>query len=550
MPQIFDVRQFGAAGDGIADDARALNAALQAVPSRGGVLYFPAGVYRTTQGLRLVERSNVTVTGEGAGSVIKIAGPEAPFGVELGGACRNLVIRQLGVIGAATASSVQTGIGTATNSNFSGTGVWIVDCEVAQVNRGIYLEASPWGAYSDIWISRNRIHDIVGTDSGRGYGIANGGGYDVQITGNHLANCQRHSIYQAAGGRAMIGHNLIRDHRHGIATGGMWPALVVARSSDVVVAGNLFIGCQDGALSIEPHDTDPTVPSRNIAVIGNVFRDSGRQDLILGNQNPAGSGPLDTITVMGNTFVRKDDPDSVTEAIRIYGGKHIRIAGNVFRATGGYRVPYAAIVASPYEAAAGTDHLAIQENSAILVGDRGTVHFVELGAALCTGAQHVIVSENDVALQGPPGSTLVWYDVPPTSQTLLVSGAGVLRQMLDGWYRDDIGPSWRAVPLYRGVGSAFPAAWLAPRAGQILGVYVKANEPRRSGRLTVEVYRNAESTGLRVILDDRHEQFGTVRVPAGAMPFEAGDELELRLSTDQAFSPSTLDLRAGLEVQL
>src|SRR5262245_29094699 len=47
MPERFDVRAFGAVGDGIADDQPALVRAQHALAqNKGGVLYFPFGVYR------------------------------------------------------------------------------------------------------------------------------------------------------------------------------------------------------------------------------------------------------------------------------------------------------------------------------------------------------------------------------------------------------------------------------------------------------------------------------------------------------------------------
>lgn len=47
-PQIFNVKRFNAVGDGIADDTANVQAALDALPSRGGVVYFPAGTYKCT----------------------------------------------------------------------------------------------------------------------------------------------------------------------------------------------------------------------------------------------------------------------------------------------------------------------------------------------------------------------------------------------------------------------------------------------------------------------------------------------------------------------
>lgn len=44
--EVFDVMAYGAKGDGTGDDAAAVNAAITAAPSGGGVVYFPAGTYR------------------------------------------------------------------------------------------------------------------------------------------------------------------------------------------------------------------------------------------------------------------------------------------------------------------------------------------------------------------------------------------------------------------------------------------------------------------------------------------------------------------------
>src|SRR5689334_21849166 len=40
---VFNVKNYGAKGDGVADDAAAIAAAIAAVPSQGGIVYFPPG---------------------------------------------------------------------------------------------------------------------------------------------------------------------------------------------------------------------------------------------------------------------------------------------------------------------------------------------------------------------------------------------------------------------------------------------------------------------------------------------------------------------------
>src|SRR2546425_10264904 len=61
--QTFNPRAYGAKGDGAADDAPAINAALAAVPAAGGVLELSPGVYRITAPIRLSKK--VIVAGAG-----------------------------------------------------------------------------------------------------------------------------------------------------------------------------------------------------------------------------------------------------------------------------------------------------------------------------------------------------------------------------------------------------------------------------------------------------------------------------------------------------
>jgi hypothetical protein len=57
------VRDFGAVGDGIADDTAAIKAAIDSLPARGGIITFPAGKFRTTA--KIVVKSYVTLQGTG-----------------------------------------------------------------------------------------------------------------------------------------------------------------------------------------------------------------------------------------------------------------------------------------------------------------------------------------------------------------------------------------------------------------------------------------------------------------------------------------------------
>ncbi|HZV33582.1 MAG TPA: glycosyl hydrolase family 28-related protein [Verrucomicrobiae bacterium] len=105
MTQRFDVRAFGAVGDGIADDQPALTRAAKAVAhNHGGVLYFPSGVYRCGRqagmqnGIEFVGVSDVTILFErGAVLVMDNLNPQNNegdhgHGILFRGPCTNIFV--------------------------------------------------------------------------------------------------------------------------------------------------------------------------------------------------------------------------------------------------------------------------------------------------------------------------------------------------------------------------------------------------------------------------------------------------------------------------
>jgi hypothetical protein len=67
-PMLFDVRRYGAKGDGTTDDTAAVTRAVAALNAAGaGTLFFPAGTYKTAGGF--VVTVPATVSGEGSGNV-------------------------------------------------------------------------------------------------------------------------------------------------------------------------------------------------------------------------------------------------------------------------------------------------------------------------------------------------------------------------------------------------------------------------------------------------------------------------------------------------
>ena len=76
---VMSVKEFGAKGDGLADDRDAITRAVAALSPRGGVLSFPCGTYVTRSPSALVtvtDRNSVTIQGAGAPcTTLQQAGP-------------------------------------------------------------------------------------------------------------------------------------------------------------------------------------------------------------------------------------------------------------------------------------------------------------------------------------------------------------------------------------------------------------------------------------------------------------------------------------------
>jgi hypothetical protein len=65
---MLDVRAFGAKGDDIADDQKPINDAIQTASKNGGIVYFPVGLYRTTEP-RIINSDSVVLAGDIAGVI-------------------------------------------------------------------------------------------------------------------------------------------------------------------------------------------------------------------------------------------------------------------------------------------------------------------------------------------------------------------------------------------------------------------------------------------------------------------------------------------------
>jgi hypothetical protein len=101
MNDYFNVRSFGAVGDGIANDTTKIQAAINALPAGGGTIYFPPGSYKITATLAMPDKGMI-IRGSGGGTILNcsVAGPV--FTLPILTAERNFTFEYLTFDGAST----------------------------------------------------------------------------------------------------------------------------------------------------------------------------------------------------------------------------------------------------------------------------------------------------------------------------------------------------------------------------------------------------------------------------------------------------------------
>lgn len=176
---VVSVKDFGATGDGVADDTAEIQAALD---SGAKLILVPAGTYLVTSGLAMA--SNQVLAGDGQGACIK-AGANA-LSVISATSKSNVHVRDLLIDGGGQTVDVSTGIraavGIAFNNctNFSAINAEVKKCGIKNSAApttdsgyggfGIFVSAST-GASAHGLIENCYVHDIAGGGTNTGDGI-------------------------------------------------------------------------------------------------------------------------------------------------------------------------------------------------------------------------------------------------------------------------------------------------------------------------------------------------------------------------------------------
>lgn len=286
--RVYDVRDHGAAGNGVDDDTAALQSLLD-LASPGATVLFPEGNYRIT-GTLTIPRP-LRLVGRGA-TLIQVTA--AASGIDTHPGAADVVIEGLRLVGSSTDRTADRfGIRIRRRS--------VVRCsEVTGFNWGIAL-----GGTADaerVLAVDNHVHDLAGTSSGQGYGIILTAPRSV-VRGNLITNAWRHGIYVTA--------NILRSSAESeiigntiTISGAPVPAAgvieVYALGSEPAVAGVRIIGNTIVGAAGAVNDgirLDGNV--RNVAILGNVVIGTAR--MAIGIVGDADRAP-DQVLIAGNAL--------------------------------------------------------------------------------------------------------------------------------------------------------------------------------------------------------------------------------------------------------
>jgi hypothetical protein len=147
LNEIVSVKDFGAIGNGSADDTTAINNALAFI-SNGGTLYFPAGIYLCSQQVTL--NSNISLIGVGRTNT----GTQYSSTIEFTNSSSCGIITALG--GGYNRISDMTLVGT---GNSSGTGLYVIKSAFSVFER-LFIREFQYGII-DVAVQNISYNDIV-----------------------------------------------------------------------------------------------------------------------------------------------------------------------------------------------------------------------------------------------------------------------------------------------------------------------------------------------------------------------------------------------------
>jgi Pectate lyase superfamily protein len=332
---VYNVRDYGAVGDGVTDDTTAINSAISALPTEGGVILFPHGIYLISSTIT-IKHHGVILLGEGfssvfadqanqqagikGGSVIKASTTTWVSGDHLivfgvlgtnqmwtGGGVYNLVLE-------GTKGYISTGDGI---QILNVQAVRITDNNITGFSNGVYVSSDQSGGISNVIIEHNIINGL------NNYGIKLDGGSDLNyVRFNYISGWVGHSIWINGDGSTITGNHI----ESGVLAGSGFAdgtAIFSSGQYSLINQNDMAVGCPSHGIYISANHSQASnnemtnVNGSGVANGSGIWVDGSITDvaitdnLINDNGGNMVYGIRDTSTTAGGVFI---GPQSITGA--------------------------------------------------------------------------------------------------------------------------------------------------------------------------------------------------------------------------------------------
>lgn len=245
-------RSAGAIGDGVSTDTTQVQAAVDAVIAYGGTLQGVPGDNYKIGNITLTNPTNTNFYFNGATFTLTGTAAGNGLGFQVVGDATGMKFKHAKIVGDGVVANKHKGVWSDSGQTWKD--VEIEYNDISGVINGISLNSNLSGSVVGCKVRFNKISNVVGVNTGEGYGIQwayPGASEDaVECAFNEIDGAQRHSIYCAAGGHSTIFKNTIKNHRQGVAAAVGRYAINVLRGSNVRVANNWIEDGYDGYINI------------------------------------------------------------------------------------------------------------------------------------------------------------------------------------------------------------------------------------------------------------------------------------------------------------
>lgn len=323
MRETVSVKDFGAVGDGVADDTAAIQAAIVATANKS--LFLPAGTYLVSSSISIA--SPMLVFGDGIGATIIKVSPlysGANAVVSINGTS-SVTMRDLEIDGNQPANAGTNHILVVIGSSLATTNV-VLEC-VRIANAG-YTGIVVAGNASFVTIDKCRLESNGTLNGGNNNGsnIYASGADNLLVTNSLLYDSWEHGAYIDASTNVSFVECRVLDNCRKPASSGLSYRSSYGIIDSCVISGSGIVGGNSGAIGILT--SSPATTTRNVIVVSNnVMYGNTSSNAEMNAINVSG------LVVVGNIFgypSAADGNNIPDRAIRLQGDKvGVRIANNV-----------------------------------------------------------------------------------------------------------------------------------------------------------------------------------------------------------------------------